>query len=143
MTYVSFFVAVLFPTMSSSEDDNNSVRSDGAPVPDSFVVNVIHDPVETLMDLDLSVSTNNGSDIKPNEPIGNTDLENVGLYGNSNGHSCTIHTMCGDHVCVGEVLCLVKTVASIEGHFEDAIKLVKINDGCDSCTFCIYSLVAN
>jgi hypothetical protein len=125
---------VLFCTMSTTDDDNDSNQSVVAPDPEPIVVNIIHDPVDTLMDSDSSVATDNGSDIDPNEPIGDTDLEIVGLYANNNGRSCTIHTMCGDHVKVGDVLRLVKTVVTINGHLEDAIKLIKIIDGADACT---------
>jgi hypothetical protein len=98
------------------------------------MVNVIHDLVEMLMDSDKSQDTNNSSDIDPNEPISDTDLEIVGLFSNSNGCCCTIHTMCGNHVRVGDVLQLPKTVVTIDGHLEDAVKLVKIKDVADACT---------
>jgi hypothetical protein len=78
-----------------------------------------------------SSDTYNGSDIDPNEPIGDIDMEILGLNSNSNGRYCTFHAVCGDHVRVGDVLWLVETV---EGHLEDAVKLVKIMDGVEGCT---------
>jgi hypothetical protein len=70
----------------------------------------------------------------PNEPIGDIDLEIVGLASSTNGRSCQLHTVCGDSVEVGNVLRLVNTVVTIAGFPEPAIKLVKLDDGVDGCT---------
>ena len=64
----------------------------------------------------------------------NPDLTIVGLNSSTNGRSCTRHDKCGDHVCVGDVLRLVRCVVTIKGEPEEAIKLVKIEDATDSCT---------
>ena len=63
-----------------------------------------------------------------------TELEVVGLYSDTNGRSCTCHAICGDHVAVGDVLRLVRTVVSYNGRDEAAIKGVKVVDGVDTCT---------
>jgi hypothetical protein len=62
------------------------------------------------------------------------DFEIVGLFSSSNGIFCCQHKICGEHLCVGDVLCLVKTVIEIDQRNEEAIKLVKIIDGSDGCT---------
>jgi hypothetical protein len=70
-----------------------------------------------------------------NEPIGDIDLEIVGLLSSSNGRSCTIHAACGESARVGDRLRLVNTVVTIEGLVEPAIKLVKMIDGdIEGCT---------
>ena len=62
------------------------------------------------------------------------DLEIVGLGAATNGRSCCIHSCCGDHVRVGNLLRLVKCVVTIGGEVEEAIKCVLIVDGTDTCT---------
>jgi hypothetical protein len=56
-------------------------------------------------------AANNGS----NQPsfIRDIDFEIVGLFSSSNGRFCCSHKVCGQHVCVGDVLRLVKTVVDI------------------------------
>jgi hypothetical protein len=125
---------MLFCTMSTTDNNNNSNQSVAALDQEPIVFNIMHDPVDTLMYSDLSVATNNDRDIDPNEPSGDRDLEIVGFYANNNGFSCTIHTMCGGRVNAADVLWLVKTVVTINGHLKNAIKLDKINDGADSRT---------
>jgi hypothetical protein len=78
--------------------------------------------------------TDDGSDLDMNEPIGDIDLEIVGLYGSSNGRSCCVHGECGRYVKVGDLLRLKRTVATVDGREEDAVKLVKISDGVEGCT---------
>jgi hypothetical protein len=65
---------------------------------------------------------------------GDIDFEIVGLFSSSNGRFCCMHKTCGEHVCVGDVLRLVKTIIVIGTTSEEAIKLVKIIDGTDACT---------
>ena len=74
------------------------------------------------------------STMPPSADNDSPDLEIVGLYACSNGRSCSRHETCGQHVKVGNVLRLVKCVVTIKGRAEEAVKLVKIQDGCDSCT---------
>jgi hypothetical protein len=64
------------------------------------------------------------------------EFEIVGLHLNSEGRSCTMHSHCGMHVQVGDVLRLVHHVVTIRanGQPEDAFKLVKIVDGTETCT---------
>jgi hypothetical protein len=78
--------------------------------------------------------TEDGSDIDPNEPIGDIDMEIVGLFGSSNGRCCSVHHGCGKHVKVGDLLCLKETLVTVDGMSEHAVKLVKITDGVDGCT---------
>lgn len=61
-------------------------------------------------------------------------LEIVGLHSNSNGRSCCQHKCCGEHVKIGDVLRLVKCVVTINLQAEEAVKLVKIEDGTNCCT---------
>jgi hypothetical protein len=62
------------------------------------------------------------------------EVEIVGLRSNSNGRSCCQHTCCGKRVQVGDVLRLKLTYVTINRKTEEAIKLVKIADGTDTCT---------
>jgi hypothetical protein len=61
------------------------------------------------------------------------DLEIVGLHASTNGRSCSVHTYCGQHVKVGDLLRLVKCVVTINGYTQEAVKCVRIVDGTDSC----------
>jgi hypothetical protein len=71
--------------------------------------------------------------LNPLEPIGDIDLEIVGLHCSNNGRSCVSHEICGQHVIVGDVLRLVRTTVTVKGVVEPAVKLVKIIDGVDCC----------
>jgi hypothetical protein len=62
------------------------------------------------------------------------DLEIVGLSASTNGRSCTRHTKCGNHVHIDDLLRLVKCVVTINGRAEEAVKLVKVEEGSDCCT---------
>jgi hypothetical protein len=62
------------------------------------------------------------------------ELEIVGLHSATNGRSCCQHATCGYHVACGDILRLVKTVVTVNGITEEAIKLVKVADGTESCT---------
>jgi hypothetical protein len=64
------------------------------------------------------------------------DFEVVGLHHNTEGRACCIHSHCGKHVQENDVLRLVHFVAQIREHAdpEDAIKLVKIVHGTETCT---------
>ena len=64
----------------------------------------------------------------------NADLEIVGLESNTNGRSCTVHSVCGQAIAVGDVLRLVGCIVQIDNITEDAIKCVKVIDGVDTCT---------
>jgi hypothetical protein len=58
----------------------------------------------------------------------------VGLSSSDNGRSCGQHSCCGQHVSEGDLLRLVRCVVTINGVPEQAVKLVKVTDGADSCT---------
>ena len=62
------------------------------------------------------------------------DLEIVGLRSGTNDRSCCQHEICGAQVLVGDVLRLVKCIVTINGKTEEAIKLVKIDHGSETCT---------
>lgn len=62
------------------------------------------------------------------------DIEVVGLHVNSSGRMCEKHSCCGRTVVVGDCLRLIRTIVFINGENEDAIKLVKISDGVETCT---------
>jgi hypothetical protein len=81
-----------------------------------------------------SLPTNNNNQQCVGVPGTDIDFEIVGLFSSSNGRFCCQHKICGEHLCVGDVLRLVKTVIEIDQRNEEAIKLVKIIDGSDGCT---------
>ena len=64
----------------------------------------------------------------------NFDIEIVGLLSPTNGRSCSVHACCGEHVAVGDVLRLVRTIVTIGDKSEIAVKCVKVVNGVDSCT---------
>ena len=83
-----------------------------------------------------------GDDIVPGEYINEDkgedeiedfDFEIVGLHRNSNGRSCCCHETCGLHVSKNDVLRIVKTVVTVDNQTEEAVKLVKIEDGVFTC----------
>jgi hypothetical protein len=118
--------------MNAIDDNNNSIDSDES----------IDSYVEPEAESDILVGTSdnetdNGANNDPNKPIGEVDLEIVGLYSAANGRSCTIHSQCGASVRVGDLLRLKRTMVTIgvNEEIQDAIKLVKItNDGVEGCT---------
>jgi hypothetical protein len=63
---------------------------------------------------------NNGS----NQPsfISDIDFEIVGLFSSSNGRLCCFHKVCSQHVCIDDVICLVKTDVDIGEVTRGAIK---------------------
>ena len=61
-------------------------------------------------------------------------LEIVALCSNTNGRSCSVHAICGEHVEPGDVLRLVKTVVECNRVPEEAIKCIKVVNGVDNCT---------
>jgi hypothetical protein len=67
-----------------------------------------------------------------------SDLQFVGLYGTTNGRTCERHNCCGEHVSCGDLVRLKRTVVRVardgEARDEDAISVVKIEDGVESCT---------
>jgi hypothetical protein len=78
--------------------------------------------------------TDEGADIDVYKPIGDVDLEIVGLFSSSNGRSCCFHSECGSVVKVGDLLRLKPTMVMVEGLAENAVKLSKItNDGVEGC----------
>lgn len=63
------------------------------------------------------------------------DLEIVGLYASGNGRTCFQHKICGEYVKEDDLLRLVKCVVEVKkDQVEEAVKLVKIADGAESCT---------
>jgi hypothetical protein len=66
------------------------------------------------------------------------DLEMVGMFGTTNGRSCERHQCCGAHVRLGDLVRLRRTVVTVTrsgvARDEDAIKIVRIEDGIESCT---------
>jgi hypothetical protein len=68
-----------------------------------------------------------------------SDFQFVGLYGSSNGRRCDRHQCCGQHIQIGDLVRMKKTVVTITDHHkvetvEEAIKVVKIEDGVEACT---------
>lgn len=67
-------------------------------------------------------------------PTDFADIEIVGLSSCTSGRSCEIHDCCGKSVVVGDCLRLVRTIVFVNDKNEDAVKLVKISDGMETCT---------
>jgi hypothetical protein len=111
-------------------EDNNKDNVDNSIVDeDAYMQNTT-----TFVD-EEGYGTDDGSDIDPNEPIGDIDMEIVGLLSDTNGRSCSVHTACGEYVRVGDLLRLKKTCVVVNGKTETAIKLNKItDDGVEGCT---------
>jgi hypothetical protein len=68
------------------------------------------------------------------EEVPKPDIEIVGLYSGENDRSCTGHKICGEAVKLGDILRLKNTVVTINGAAEEAVKLVKIDNGMETCT---------
>jgi hypothetical protein len=62
------------------------------------------------------------------------DGEIVGLYESSNGQSCASHECCGKHICLDVLVRFRLAVAEVEGRIEQAIQVVRVRDGSESCT---------
>jgi hypothetical protein len=63
------------------------------------------------------------------------DFEMIGLFGSSNHRSCERHQTCGKHVNRNDTLRLVSCLVEIpEEGIVPSIKLVKIEDGTETCT---------
>jgi hypothetical protein len=66
------------------------------------------------------------------------DIEMVGMFGSSNGRSCERHECCGKHIRLGDLVRLKRTVVSVSRNGqeadEEAIKVVRIEDGVETCT---------
>ena len=60
--------------------------------------------------------------------------EIVGLKGTSNGRSCVSHDCCGEHVNLDDLVRFRLSVADVDGKIEEAIHVVRIQDGTESCT---------
>jgi hypothetical protein len=58
----------------------------------------------------------------------------VGLFSSNNGQFCYSHEVCGQHICVSDVLRLVKTVVDVVEVADESIKFVRIIDGMDACS---------
>ena len=61
------------------------------------------------------------------------DGEIVGLKGTSNGRSCESHDCCGEHISPDDLVRFKLAVVDIDGKTEEAIKVVRMRDGTESC----------
>jgi hypothetical protein len=68
-----------------------------------------------------------------NQPILLPTFEIVGLHGETNGRCCVQHEGCGKYLLVGDVCRVVRTQVRIKDAVQDALKVVKIADGTESC----------
>jgi hypothetical protein len=59
------------------------------------------------------------------------DLEILGLHKSNNGHSCNEHPICGSFLEEGDLVCLERTVVSVDGRTEAAVKVVKLEPEAD------------
>jgi hypothetical protein len=83
----------------------------------------------------------NNNNIDSNQPLQlpvqvrrwTPSFEIVGLSGENNGRCCSLHVGCGKYLEVGDVCRVVATQVRIKDEVEDAIKLVKIADGTETC----------
>ena len=62
------------------------------------------------------------------------DGEIVGLKDTSNGRSCVSHDCCGEHVNLDDLVRFRLSIVDIDGKIEEAIQVVRIRDGTESCT---------
>ena len=62
------------------------------------------------------------------------DGEIVGLRARTNGRSCESHDCCGEFLVADNLVRFKLTVVDIEGKVEEAVKVVRIRDGTESCT---------
>lgn len=62
------------------------------------------------------------------------DGEMVGLKGDNNGRSCSLHECCGDQVCLGDLVRFEKTQVWYKGELDVAIKVVLIRNKRETCT---------
>jgi hypothetical protein len=62
------------------------------------------------------------------------DGEIVGLLESSNGRSCASHECCGKHIFPDDLVRFRLAVANVEGRIEQAIQVVRVRDGSESCT---------
>jgi hypothetical protein len=68
------------------------------------------------------------------------DFEIIGLHASANHRSCKRHQVCGQHVFRNDTLRLLPCLLEKTGHEpEAAIKLVKIEDGHETCTVAFMS----
>jgi hypothetical protein len=88
--------------------------------------------LDDLLQQHLGTSSDDEKDIVPSDE--SMYIEIVGLESCTNGRSCHIHEVCGEHVEEGDLLRLVPTVVTIDGKTQEAIKLVRLMDGADGCT---------
>ena len=62
------------------------------------------------------------------------DGEIVGLKGTTNGRTCESHDCCGKYITADDLVRFKLTVVDIDGTVEEAIKVVRVRDGTESCT---------
>ncbi len=62
------------------------------------------------------------------------DGEIVGLDADSNGRSCSLHATCGQFVKPNDLVRFKEAVVEVDGRFEEAVKVVVIRNGEESCT---------
>lgn len=62
------------------------------------------------------------------------DGEIVGLNGTSNGRSCASHECCGAHLVIDDLVRFRLYVADVDGKIEEAVQVIRIRDGTESCT---------
>jgi hypothetical protein len=78
----------------------------------------------------MTTNTSNETDEETNT---SSVIEICGLNESSNGRNCIDHICCGENVVINDVLRLKKCVVDVDGGFEEAIKLVKIAGGSETC----------
>jgi hypothetical protein len=66
----------------------------------------------------------------PESPI----IEISGLDESSNGRNCTEHLCCGKYVNINDILRLKHCIVDVDDEMEEAIKLVKLSGGIETCT---------
>ena len=71
------------------------------------------------------------------------DGDIVGLKGTRNGRSCESHDCCGDLTSPDDLVRFKLTVVDIDGKTEEAIKVVRVSDGTESCMVEFYHVISS
>ena len=78
----------------------------------------------------LLLESDDEATLGPESPV----IEISGLQESSNGRNCPYHACCGQYVTLNDTLRLKLCVVDVNNEPEEAIKLVKLSGGIETCT---------